>query len=1282
MNEFLILLQAKLDELKSKENINADIINIQDKINTLNLIAKLDSKSIIAIKNQLEEIANQTIKLSNINADSKKIISSGEKIGQQLGNNINKSLQSALYDVKQNMANILNDLNSKKLSTVDLSKLFNLDRASLDNSVKEKVRGLTKELNLLAKEVVTTNSEGAWEKLVTNVSALNKVLSASGMSRDISSFKESLDILDYFQNKKIFIGNKSDVLSNTGLSVKELNNQFRNLGVTFTTVSKGSTKLDSIWSELFNFSPNLRDISSYGDQLNTIVNHLKIAKNAKFGESNLTPVNSQDVSKVLVEWLNNVDKLSRKMQSFQEDQAEIEQKIAQESDISSDKIVNNERKKQKEYEKTAKAKQKYSENSTIVKSSENIISFDNVSNAADKAKQHFKELLASEKAVVSTIEHIDENNNLDSFVVKIKRATGVIEQLNYKLSENKFDFVSGTINNNGIEKQINAMTVKADSLKTKLNELKSKYSDLNAPGAIKNEKHLSELSKQYNIVSKAIDNVRNSDSSTFLSMVSNAQKEISVLKIMAKEFKNAETAASSLRTKDVATVRNKYASELDVLITKMKSFGLYTNGFQKGADNLKNILNNITSESDSYELTVFLNGMDKLSAGFKRAQASVKAFNQEKKVEIKTSGLESRLAEIQRISPEIINFKTQLGNVDVTIKSLLNDLSKVSTNDDFSVVKERIAAFENAAKAAGYAVSETTLKTESLEKQINKIQLLSFGGIKNDYSTQITSLSGNFRSLGLEQDVVNQKLINVTNAYDNLKTRINQPFDETNYNEIIALNDILQKELAESNNEYKRLQASTKGYVSEQKRLNQANIIEAWNQKNSRVTTEVISKNNDYIASLRDLNSQMTNMQFNRIVNGFKQSENAMRGLGKLGVSLKTQMSQALSSLTTYFSASAAMMKFVSSTRTAVTELKEVDTYITEISKANKDLTKSELEQIGNNSFGTASKYGKTATDYLSGVQEASRAGYINAEEIAELSTAAQGAGDMTAELANKMIIATDKAYKLGGSAKELRNVLDGVNYISNNNAVNMTNLSEGMSIAGSTAASFGIGVNELTSALGTMVASTQQSGSEVARAFKAILLNIRQVSDAEEGIDAEGLTKYEQACNALGVSLKETKNGIQQLRDPMQVLKELSIEYNKLSETDIKRTNLLNSVGGKLRSTQLDALLRQWSMYENMLRQYDEGVGSMAVEAEKTANSWEGSLNRLHNTWVSTIGNVAESDTIITIINGFNNLLSVIQILTDKLGSLGTIGLGAGLFAGLKNVGRDKMYSLICYLF
>lgn len=162
-------------------------------------------------------------------------------------------------------------------------------------------------------------------------------------------------------------------------------------------------------------------------------------------------------------------------------------------------------------------------------------------------------------------------------------------------------------------------------------------------------------------------------------------------------------------------------------------------------------------------------------------------------------------------------------------------------------------------------------------------------------------------------------------------------------------------------------------------------------------------------------------------------------------------------------------------------------------------------------------------------------------------------------------------------------------------------------------------------------------------------------------------------------MKLKETKNGVLSLRDPMEVLRELSIEYNKLEESDIRRTDLLSSIGGKLRATQLDALLRQWDTYEAMLQQYVDGTGSMAAEAEKTANSWEGSLNRLSNTWTDTIENIVKSDGIITAINSLNSVLSIINNITDKLGSLGTIGLGAGLFAGLKNVGRPKMFGLIC---
>lgn len=637
----------------------------------------------------------------------------------------------------------------------------------------------------------------------------------------------------------------------------------------------------------------------------------------------------------------------------------------------------------------------------------------------------------------------------------------------------------------------------------------------------------------------------------------------------------------------------------------------------------------------------------------------LKIQDQINKLKIKTELDPSSISNLKSQIESILNQRISIRNINIDPTQAARSGQQIGEN-----ISQNIA---NGINRSGARINS---EIQKINNQINRIRTLTNGGIKNDYTTQIAKLEGNFRSLGFNQDEIQKKTATVVTAFNNLKTIMSKPFNESNYQEIIALNDKLQKELAESSNEYERLQASSKGFVSVQQRLSKANTIEAWNQKNKNATKEVLNNNEAYISSLRNLNMQMSQMKFNEISDGFKRAENSMRGLGRLGAAFKDQMQKAAQSFTQWLSVSSVIMLLISKTRQAIAELKEVDTIITEISKANEKLSESELKNIGNNSFNVASKYGKKATNYLSGVQEASRAGYENAEEIAELSVAAQGAGDMTDKLANQMIIATDKAYKMNGSVSELTKTLDGINYITNHNAVNMTELSEAMTIVGSTAASFGIAADQTTAAVGTMAATTQQSGSEVARAFRAILLNIRQVSDEEEGIDAEGLTKYEAACNALGVSLKETKDGVLSLRDPMKVLEELSSSYNKLDESDIKRTNLLNSVGGKLRSTQFDALLRNWDMYETMLQQYADGSGSMAVEAEKTANSWEGSLNRLSNTWTATIGNIADSDGITTAINGFNEILSVINILTDKFGALKTIGLGIGIFAGLKNVG------------
>ena len=356
--------------------------------------------------------------------------------------------------------------------------------------------------------------------------------------------------------------------------------------------------------------------------------------------------------------------------------------------------------------------------------------------------------------------------------------------------------------------------------------------------------------------------------------------------------------------------------------------------------------------------------------------------------------------------------------------------------------------------------------------------------------------------------------------------------------------------------------------------------------------------------------------------------------------------------------------------RQAVSELKEIDTLLNEIGRSNTGLSSSDLAQIGNGSFDTAGRYGRKAADYLSELRDASRAGFKNASGIAELSLAAQEAGDMTAGLASQYIAAADKAYSLGGSVEKLTEILDGSHHIASRNAVNMSDLAEGMSAVGSQAASLGVAADETTAALAAMIATTHLDGTDTAKAFHTILLNLRQVMDEEEGITAEGLAKYEAACSALNVSLKETRNGVTSLRDPMEVLGDLADEYTKLDFSDHRRTDLLDAVGNAQSSDTLHALLDNYGMYEKMLQEYADGTGSLAAEAEKMADSWEGSLNRLSNTWTDTVGNIVDSDAVVAAVNGLNGLLSIANSLTDVLGSLNTFSVIGGGIAGAKGLG------------
>ena len=416
----------------------------------------------------------------------------------------------------------------------------------------------------------------------------------------------------------------------------------------------------------------------------------------------------------------------------------------------------------------------------------------------------------------------------------------------------------------------------------------------------------------------------------------------------------------------------------------------------------------------------------------------------------------------------------------------------------------------------------------------------------------------------------------------------------------------------------------------------------------------------EIIAKMKNLDVAMTKEESESLTKQMAVYQNKSRSEGLLGNTTSDKLKNAWEKFGGWSLATGSLMQGVYAIKQAVSELKNVDDILTEISKTS-DLTTNQIKNLGSESFDTASKYGKTASDYLTGVQEMYRAGFDNAEQMSELSILAQSAGDMDTKNANDYLIATNAAYDYKGSVEELNKVLDSQNYITNNAAVSMQDMADATSEAASIAAQYGVKVDELSSLIAVAVSKTRESGSEVGTAIKALLINLQNTTS----------NPIKKAFEDVGISMTKMVGDSKQLKTPIELLKELSKVYNELPEGDTKRANILNKIGGKYHANTLAAILSDQDTYNSMMSLYnsDSAVGSAQQEADKSANNWTGTLNKLSNSWSELVSKFAESDSIITILNLVNDLTQGLENLTDVLNTISSLGGNISSLGG--NIGN-----------
>lgn len=806
-----------------------------------------------------------------------------------------------------------------------------------------------------------------------------------------------------------------------------------------------------------------------------------------------------------------------------------------------------------------------------------------------------------------------------SGVDKLGQAIKLTEQYNMATGDliKSMDSVSTVqqkvgINTNTFAKQQSQAVA---NLTNQINQLNRAANDQNTSRPITDSSHLNSLSTVYDEIISAIDRMKNASNDTFVEEQNNVKTLISDYKSLVSEFRNAENVSTKMKGTDLS-------SGLSIARNDLEKFKADAKDFPQIIQTINNLDSAISNVGDASSLNSFNDQLRVARSELAKIKSETNATNRNEKVGINVSGLQSQITDLQRISPEIDKFEANINGAKVTVQSLLTDLSNVNTQSDFSVVNSKWKAFTDSAKSAGIAITEVGIRSESIIDKVNN----------KTYDKQFASLEQSYRNLGLSSDEVKNKTNEVSVALDKLK-RKNLDTLTQDEKEFV---DALKK----AQNEASILKTDLESIYNPNKQFKLSTDIQNWLSKNSAASKSAKQSLQEYYQELS--NGRVSVDRLNYIEQELKSIDAQQRGLGKLGKNLKDQFSQAAESFGQWLSVSSGIMFLISQTKSTISEIKELDNTLTEISKTS-DMTSQELKELGLAAYDTASKYGKTASDYLSGVQSMSQSGFYGeqGEAMAEQSLLAQAAGDMSQEIADKYVLATNAAYKFNGEAEKLNTVLDGQNSISNRNSVALEDMALAMSEAGTVASSYNVSIENLSAMIGTMEAVTKSGGSEVGNALKSILINLQNVTS----------DKIVGTLDKANASMTEMVNGAEKLRNPIEILRDLAKTFNTLDEDDPLRAEILTNVAGKYQATKLAALLQNIDMLDKMLVDYSEGSGSAMEEANKSAENLTGRLNALSNSWTEFVNNVVSSDELKTGVSIFNALVQGATEFVDVLG-------------------------------
>lgn len=212
MDEFLILLQAKLDEAKSKGNVNADIEKLQNQLDKLKVQVEINPKATQKLADDIGKLINQKITISNIGIDTKAGIKAGQEYGKQVSQGISQGISSASKSTEKVLRDF-SELNDAKRKFVDGHDLISKDDIADAERLYDTVRKAFSEFGQVTVSKGSMN-DGSLENMRVKIEQVN------------GEMKITRDFMLYFnESKNGFKLVDDDTIRTTEKMVQHLNEE-------------------------------------------------------------------------------------------------------------------------------------------------------------------------------------------------------------------------------------------------------------------------------------------------------------------------------------------------------------------------------------------------------------------------------------------------------------------------------------------------------------------------------------------------------------------------------------------------------------------------------------------------------------------------------------------------------------------------------------------------------------------------------------------------------------------------------------------------------------------------------------------------------------------------------------------------------------------------------------------------------------------------------------------------------------------------------------------------